>query len=105
MFNGVQVKSLKSKKHLGLHIDNSLKFKIHIVQLRKDLTELKKNFILQKRAIKVVLNVHLHSRYDSVELFQQRATNTLPLQLLFERSSILLTHQILHDQIHHNIQL
>ena len=43
--------------------------------------------------------------YDSVELFQQRSTNTLPLQPLFERSSILLTHQILHDQIHHNIQL
>ena len=45
-------------------------------------TDLKKvAFISQKRAIKIAHDVHY--RFDSVELFTQQATKTLPLLLLY----------------------
>ena len=51
----------------------------------------KKIFISQKRAIKIAHDVHY--RFDSVELFTQNATKTLPLLLLYEKSIRTLTHQ------------
>ena len=146
MFNGNAISPSNSVKYLGLHIDDSLKFKTHIEELKKSLcritsimykvrsflprrimwkiytslvhskmmyliniygsankTDLKKIFISQKRAIKIAHNVHC--RFDSLELFTQHATKTLPLLLLYEKSISTLTHQIHHDHIHHTMSL
>ena len=66
-------------------------------------TDLKRIFISQKRAIKIAHDVHY--RFNSVELFTQQATKTLPLLLLYEKSISTLTHQIYHDHIHHTTTL
>ena len=68
-----------------------------------EVPDLKKMFITQKRAIKIAHDVHY--RFDSVELFTQQATKTLPLLLFYENSISILTHQIYHDHIHHTMTL
>lgn len=60
-------------------------------------------FVLQKRALKIALK--LRPDYSTFNLFTVAAQRTLPLRLMFERSTAMLTYQMLHGLTLNSMEL